>query len=128
MHLHGTHVLVVLAPFLLLPLAGWLGGGGVRRARLLALVPGALTAYFVWLFGAVSSTGPHTATLPWAPSLGLSISFHFDGLGLLFALLISGIGTLVVAYAAAYLDGRADAGRFQLALFAFMGSMLGVVL
>src|SRR5690606_37499726 len=53
---------------------------------------------------------------------------HFDGLGLFFALLITGIGTLVVAYAAAYLDGHPHAARFQVVLFAFMGSMLGVVL
>ena len=64
----------------------------------------------------------------WAPSLGLSLSFNLDGLGLLFALLITGIGALVVLYASRYLDGHPQAGRFYASLFAFMGAMLGVVL
>ena len=42
--------------------------------------------------------------------------------------LITGIGTLVVAYSATYLDGHPLVGRFLLTLFAFMGAMLGTVL
>jgi multicomponent Na+:H+ antiporter subunit A len=124
----ATHVLIVLAPYLLLPLAGWLGGRGARYARWLALVPAALTGYYAWAFAQVASTGPFTATLPWASSLGLSLSFHYDGLGLLFATLVTGIGALIVLYAVGYLGDDPRAGRFQLTLFAFMGSMLGVVL
>ena len=122
------HALVVLLPFLLLPLVAWVGGLGARRGGVLALVPAGLTVYLAWIRSVVEATGPLTVSLPWAPSLGLSLDFHFDGLGLFFALLITGIGTLVVAYAAAYLDGHAHAARFQVVLFAFMGSMLGVVL
>ena len=66
--------------------------------------------------------------LSWAPSLGLSLSFNLDGLGLLFALLITAIGTLVVLYASQYLEGHPQAGRFYASLFAFMGAMLGVAL
>ena len=66
--------------------------------------------------------------LPWAPSLGLSLSFNLDGLGLLFATLITGVGALIVLYASRYLEGHAQAGRFHASLFAFMGAMLGVVL
>ncbi len=127
MDVDAIHVLAVLAPYLVLPLAGWLGGRG-RHARVLAAVPAALTAYFAWVFGQVASSGPFTATLPWAPRLGLSLSFHFDGLGLLFAALVTGIGTLIVLYAVEYLGDHPLAARFQLTLFAFMGSMLGVVL
>lgn len=121
-------VLVVLAPFLLLPLVGWLGSRGAESARLLALIPAALSAYFVRAFVTVASTGPFTVELPWAPSLGLSLAFHFDGLSLLFANLITGIGVLIVLYAVSYLDGHPLIGRFLVTLFAFMGSMLGVVL
>jgi multicomponent Na+:H+ antiporter subunit A len=123
----AVHVLIVLAPYLLLPLAGWLGGRG-RYARLLALPPAALTGWFAWLLLEVASAGPVTATVPWAPRLGLSLSFHFDGLGLLFAVMITGIGSLIVLYAVDYLGGHPLAARFQVTLFAFMGSMLGVVL
>ena len=66
--------------------------------------------------------------LPWVPSLGLSLSFNLDGLGLLFAFLITTIGALVVLYASAYLKGHPQSGRFYASLFAFMGAMLGVAL
>ena len=67
-------------------------------------------------------------TLPWAPSLGLSLSFYLDGLGLLFAILITGVGTLIAVYAASYMSSSSAAGRFHATLFAFMGAMLGIVL
>src|SRR5688500_16101719 len=72
--------------------------------------------------------GGRLVELPWAPSLGLSLSFNLDGLGLLFATLIAGIGALVVLYASRYLEGHAQASRFYASLFAFMGAMLGVAL
>jgi multicomponent Na+:H+ antiporter subunit A len=66
--------------------------------------------------------------VPWAPSLQLSLSFNLDGLGLLFAALIIGIGALVLLYASAYLAGHPRAGRFYASLLGFMGAMLGVAL
>jgi NADH:ubiquinone oxidoreductase subunit 5 (subunit L)/multisubunit Na+/H+ antiporter MnhA subunit/multisubunit Na+/H+ antiporter MnhB subunit len=66
----------------------------------------------------------------WMPSLGVGLTLRADGFGLLFALLISGIGVLVGAYALAYVGdlegGRL--GRFYAALAAFMGAMLGIAL
>jgi multicomponent Na+:H+ antiporter subunit A len=47
---------------------------------------------------------------------------------LLFALLISGIGALVLLYAHRYIAGHRHAARLQLYLLLFMLSMLGVVL
>ena len=76
----------------------------------------------------VGSEGARRVELPWAPSLGLTLSFNLDGLALLFATLITGIGALIVLYASRYLEGHAQAGRFYAWLFAFMGAMLGVVL
>ena len=113
---------------MLLPVAGWLGGRGVRYASLLALVPAALTAYFGFTYWLVNTAGAFTVTVPWAANLGLSLSFHLDGLGLMFATLITAIGLLIVGYAARYLDGHKDARKCHLSLFAFMGAMLGVVL
>jgi len=124
----ALHVAIVLSPFILLPAAGWLGARGSSHSRVLTLVPALLTAYFGFSFWLVSSSGPFTVTVPWAPNLGLSLSYHFDGLALLFAALITAIGVLIVGYAARYLDGHRDAGKFHVSLFAFMGAMLGVVL
>lgn len=41
---------------------------------------------------------------PWAPRIGLELTFRLDGLSLTFALLITGIGTLVTLYAGKYLE------------------------
>jgi multicomponent Na+:H+ antiporter subunit A len=124
----SLHIAIILSPFLALPLVGWLGGRGPTRSVLPALIPAALTAYFTYAFFLVSANGPVTVSAEWAPALNLSLSFRFDGLGTLFAILITAVGTLVVVYAAKYLEHHHQAGRFTVALFAFMGSMLGIVL
>ncbi|WP_312909948.1 monovalent cation/H+ antiporter subunit A [Stutzerimonas nitrititolerans] len=67
-------------------------------------------------------------TLPWLPELGLNLSLRLDGLGFLFALLILGIGLLVILYARYYLSKKDPMGRFFGYFLLFMGSMLGVVL
>ncbi|GGH91268.1 monovalent cation/H+ antiporter subunit A [Pseudomonas fluvialis] len=64
----------------------------------------------------------------WLPQLGLNFSLRLDGLALLFALLILGIGLLVILYARYYLGKEEPMGRFYAYLLLFMGAMLGVVL
>jgi len=64
----------------------------------------------------------------WIPSLGIQLSFYLDGLSLLFALLVSGIGALVMIYAGGYLKGHEGIGKFYIYILLFMSSMLGVVL
>jgi multicomponent Na+:H+ antiporter subunit A len=63
----------------------------------------------------------------WLPSLNTPLSFYLDGLSLLFALLVTGIGTLIVVYAGGYLAHHEQLGRFYVQLLAFMGAMLGLV-
>jgi multicomponent Na+:H+ antiporter subunit A len=120
-------VAIVLSPFALLMAAARIA---TYRGRTIPLttIPVALTGYFAYLWWLVATTGPFSVTAPWAPGLGLSLSFHFDGLSTLFAVLITGIATLIVPYASTYLGTNPYAGRFYVSLFAFMGSMLGVVL
>ena len=65
--------------------------------------------------------------LPWIPSLDIDLAFRLDGLSLLFALLISTIGVLVMLYASSYLRHHQDRSRLQILLLAFMLSMLGLV-
>jgi multicomponent Na+:H+ antiporter subunit A len=119
---------LILSPFVLAVLAIWLVRWLRNRAGVLALWPAMLAVYF----GAgLPGSGPKTAALlelPWAPSLGLSLSFNLDALGLLFATLITGVGSLIVLYAGGYLEHHPHANRFHASLFAFMGAMLGVVL
>ncbi len=67
-------------------------------------------------------------SVQWLPALGLQFGFRMDGLAWLFALLICGIGALVVLYAAYYLGEDDPPARFFMFLLLFMGAMLGVVL
>jgi len=121
-------VALILSPFVIAPLAIWLVARRPSSARWLALWPAFLTVVFARELAALSGAAPRLVEAPWAASLGLRLSFLLDGLGLLFALLIVGIGTLVVFYASSYLHDHPHAGRFHGALFAFMGSMVGVAL
>jgi len=68
------------------------------------------------------------ASFAWLPDWGLTLSFRLDGLGLMFSLLILGIGLLVTLYAYYYLDVHDRLGRFYTLLLLFMAAMLGVVL
>jgi multicomponent Na+:H+ antiporter subunit A len=120
--------LLILSPFAVALLAGGLVSRVPRAARLLAAWPFILTVVLAMELRATLLASPRIITLPWAPSLGLSLSFNLDGLGLLFALLITAIGTLIVVYASRYLEGHPQAARFYVSLFAFMGAMLGVAL
>ncbi len=64
----------------------------------------------------------------WIPAIGLEFAYRLDGLALLFAILILGIGLLVIIYARYYLSSKDSMGRFFAYLLMFMGSMLGIVL
>jgi NADH:ubiquinone oxidoreductase subunit 5 (subunit L)/multisubunit Na+/H+ antiporter MnhA subunit len=65
---------------------------------------------------------------PWMPSVGLNAVLLLDGLSALFALLITGIGTLVIIYTGYYFKGEPDAWRFLVYSMLFMTSMVGVVM
>jgi len=95
----------------------WLG----RRTGPAALVLAAAAL----LFALVTPDG--SWTVPWVPQLGISLSILVDGWTRLFALLIAGIGVLVVLYSIPYLGAREDLGKFYAYLLLFMGAMLGVV-
>src|SRR5690606_13791723 len=66
--------------------------------------------------------------LDWLPTLGLDLCLRLDGLGMMFALLIVGIGLLVILYARYYLIDKDSLGRLYALLQLFMMAMLGIVL
>nr|MDQ3396786.1 Na(+)/H(+) antiporter subunit A [Deinococcota bacterium] len=122
-------LVAVLSCFIVAFLAPWLAAMAGRAVGwLLALLPMSLFVYFLSLVPRVSAGEEIVESLPWVPALDVSLSFYLDGLSLLFALLISGIGTLIMIYAGGYLKGHPGIGRFYLFILAFMGSMLGLVL
>lgn len=62
------------------------------------------------------------------PHIGMNFDLYLDGLSILFSLLITGIGSLVVLYSIGYLSKSEQLGNFYCYLLLFMGAMLGVVL
>jgi len=120
--------LIVLLPFLL----AWLPPL-VSRRRALAAWAAAIPASVAFaLLVAAAPTVLSGETLfyrlEWVPQLGLDLSLRLDGLGLLFGLLITGIGLGVILYGHFYLSKNDPPGRFFAFLLLFMGAMLGVAL
>jgi multicomponent K+:H+ antiporter subunit A len=70
----------------------------------------------------------YTFSIPWLPQLGLDVAFFLDGLGLMFACMILGVGLLITLYARYYLSNEDPAGQFFTYLLLFQGAMLGIVL
>jgi multicomponent Na+:H+ antiporter subunit A len=121
--------LAAIAPFVaavFAPLLGRLFGHVSGLA--LALIPAAIFYYLLGFVPAVVSGQTISASFEWIPAYGISLGFLVDGLALVFALTISGIGTLIILYASAYLKGHEHQGRFIGFMLAFMGAMLGLVL
>jgi multicomponent Na+:H+ antiporter subunit A len=103
---------------------------GRHTGWVMSLIPLFIFASFLLHVAPVAEGELLIAQLAWVPSLGVELSFRLDGFALLFALLISGIGTLVVIYAGAYFAEKpsAEIGRFLTLIMLFMTAMLGTVL
>ena len=120
---------IVLLPFLgaLLPglmnSAGRAAVAGVTFTVSLAAFVGLLTNLPTVLAGEVV-----TARIDWMPLLGLNFTLMLDSLGFFFAMLILGIGLLVIAYARHYLSRDDNMGEFFTYLLLFQGAMVGIVL
>ena len=118
---------------LLVPFAGALVGAVLStRARNLAAVWAALVALaaalpLLPLYPALRDGGAVRERLAWLPSLGLDVVVRIDGFAWMFALLVLGMGLLVIVYARYYLSAEDPMARFYALLLGFMGSMLGVV-
>jgi len=110
----------ILAPFLTRFL-------GYQAAWPLAIVPALCFLHFAGFIGAVSSGQTITGGYPWVEALDVEFSWLIDGLSLTFALLVTGIGTLIVLYAGGYLKGHPHQGRFFSFILLFMGAMQGLV-
>ncbi|MER2534993.1 MAG: putative monovalent cation/H+ antiporter subunit A [Rhizobiaceae bacterium] len=120
--------LVLLLPFAAALVAPLLTGAlGSRAAWLLGLAPAVAFAHFCGFLGPVAEGSAVNGGLDWIPSLSVRFSWHLDGLSLTFALLISGIGALIVLYSGGYLNGHPHQGRFFSFILLFFGAMQGLV-
>lgn len=121
--------LAVLVIFIAAMLTPWLYNRFAHNtSRILALVPALLTIWFASQIPVIASGTTLVHEFDWVPGIDISLTMVLDGLSLLFAMLICGIGTFILLYAGAYLKGHESLKRFLVVLTSFMGSMLGLVL
>ena len=112
--------IALLSPYVVRRKSGW--------GWVLALIPATIFYLLLRFVPTVSQGNVETLVLNWLPSLGISMMLYIDGLSLLFAMIISFIGFLIVIYAGAYFHHDDYAGRFYMIILLFMGAMLGVVM
>lgn len=92
-------------------------------------LPIILFSYFFSFLPVIQQRKSVTESFAWISALGIDFTVKVDGLGLLFALLITGIGALVILYSIYYLSKtKEQLHTFYIYLLLFMGAMLGVVL
>ncbi len=121
--------LLLALPFVL-ALAVALSANASRRtsAWLAGLVPLLGLALLGLMAGDVFDGEILRAQYAWIPEAGLDFSLRVDGLAWTFALLVLGIGGLVVLYGHYYLSPKDSPRRFFTYLLLFMGAMLGMVI
>ncbi|MGB1092526.1 MAG: monovalent cation/H+ antiporter subunit A, partial [Oceanobacter sp.] len=115
-------ILGIMAPLLAARL------GRTSCAWATAVAPFAALVILIQQTAGVFAGQVDTFSLVWIPVLGLNIELHLDGLAYLFALLILGIGLLIILYARYYLSARDSMPSFYAYLMLFMVAMLGIVL
>ena len=99
-----------------------------RWSIILPFIPVLLFLFYLAQVPRIADGDILTQHLAWVPSLGVNFDFRLDGLSLLFALLITGIGSAIFFYGRTYLKGHPYFDRFFAYLLLFMSAMLGLVL
>ncbi len=122
--------IIILLPLVLgTTLVSWLKQFS-RGVTAFAAIGVSLSSLILLLLQAPDVFNGHVITQTWAwlPELGLNFSFRLDALALLFALLITGIGTLIFTYAYYYLGPKNSLSKLYVLLLLFMAAMLGISL
>lgn len=102
---------------------------GPRVFLIAALVPTAAFVVTVLAGPVVMTGGVVEEVLPWVPQLDLAIALRLDTLSWVLALVVTGVGALVLVYCWRYFDDDApNLGRFAAELLAFAGAMYGLVI
>ncbi|MFF2481700.1 Na+/H+ antiporter subunit A [Paenibacillus sp. NPDC058071] len=100
----------------------------VHTGWFVLVVPLTIFIYLLQYIPSVAAGDTYKYTLSWIPSLDMNIVSYVDGLSLLFGLLISGVGALVIVYSIFYMSKIREAlHNFYIYLLMFMGAMLGLV-
>lgn len=102
---------------------------GDKKSKNLAYLTGAtLIGFLLYLLLKVPTDLDYIKSFtPWIKSLGIHLDFALDGPSLLFAILVSFIGSGVFVYAAEYMEGKKGISSLFSALSIFTAAMLGLV-
>ena len=92
-----------------------------------AVIAAAALVRVAVMFPQVRDGGVVREQIAWMPSAGLDLTIRVDGFAWMFAMLVTGIGFLVVLYSRYYMSPSDPVPRFFSFLLAFMGAMLGLV-
>jgi len=122
-------ILQVLLPFLFAPLVPVISKNISGRVMgiLFSLLPFGLFLLFLFDYVSLPAGGFPPTVYEWIPALGIDLAMRADGLGLLFGLIITGIGAAVFLFAGNYLGDGTETRKFYIYILLFMGAMLGVV-
>ncbi len=99
-----------------------------QRGWVFSLVPASLFIYYLLRVGNTGNGASPQVSYSWIPELGINLSLQLDGLSMLFALMILGIGTFIFLYAGDYMKDYPHTRRFYFFMLFFTASMLGLVL
>jgi multicomponent Na+:H+ antiporter subunit A len=124
-------MLVLLGAFAVLPmLLPWLVHRiGARAFYIAALLPIAAFVYTATQTGAVLSGNIPFEEFDWIPALGIHLSMRLDTLSWVMALIVTGVGALVMLYCRWYFRGKDEGvAQFSAVLLAFAGAMYGLVI
>ncbi|ASP19810.1 Na(+)/H(+) antiporter subunit A [Antarctobacter heliothermus] len=121
--------IIALLPFLGALVPGVMIRAGRTATATFTAVPTVLALVMLGVLAPGVMNGTvYTFSIPWLPQLGLEAAFFLDGLGLMFACMILGVGLLITLYARYYLSGEDPVGQFYTYLLLFQGAMLGIVI
>jgi multicomponent Na+:H+ antiporter subunit A len=110
-----------LSPFLI-------SKGGKVAPWLLGIVSAAGFAYLLGIAGFIAEGNSLSYTIEWLPDLYLNFSLYLDGLSLFFALLVTGMGALILVFSGSYMESYPMKHRFFFLILLFEFAMLGLIL
>ncbi|AXI10797.1 Na+/H+ antiporter subunit A [Oceanobacillus zhaokaii] len=124
----SVNVLIII-PFLAAALIPFLNK---RISRLhigwfVLFVPLILFIFLARYIPSIANGSTYLYTVNWIPSYGINFTSYLDGLSLIFGLIITGVGALVILYSIYYLSENESLKHFYAYLMLFMGAMLGVI-
>ena len=94
---------------------------------IIPIIPASIFFYFASFYYKIADGEVIKVSYSWIPSLGINLDFYIDGLSLVFAMIISLVGTVVFLYAGSYLKGDNRISKFYVYISIFMSSMIGLV-